>query len=53
MQGDSGGQLMLEDKSLVGIVSWGKGCGLPDYPGKKKPIVILIELSDYLKFVFI
>ena len=36
IQGDSGGQLMLKDEVLlVGIVSWGNGCGQPDYPGTK------------------
>ncbi len=33
VKGDSGGQLMLKDEILVGIVSWGQGCGQPDYPG--------------------
>lgn len=31
-QGDSGGPLLVNDK-LAGIVSWGRSCALPDYPG--------------------
>ncbi|KAL7305309.1 hypothetical protein TKK_0002440 [Trichogramma kaykai] len=31
-QGDSGGPLAINYR-LVGIVSWGRGCALPEYPG--------------------
>ena len=31
-QGDSGGPLLI-DNTVVGIVSWGNGCAVPNYPG--------------------
>lgn len=32
-QGDSGGPLVDDETKLVGVTSWGEGCGLPQYPG--------------------
>lgn len=31
--GDSGGPLVYEHRVLIGIVSWGKDCGVVRYPG--------------------
>ncbi|XP_014253064.2 trypsin-1-like isoform X2 [Cimex lectularius] len=48
-QGDSGGPLLLntegEKFEIVGIVSWGVGCGRPGYPG------VYTRVTSYLNWV--
>ncbi|XP_054008764.1 transmembrane protease serine 9-like [Hylaeus anthracinus] len=43
-QGDSGGPLVVNGK-LVGIVSWGQGCGKPNYPG------VYTDVSYYRQWI--
>ncbi|XP_043266310.1 trypsin beta-like [Colletes gigas] len=43
-QGDSGGPLVVSGQ-LVGIVSWGVGCGTPNYPG------VYTDVSYYRQWV--
>ncbi|CAD6222698.1 GSCOCT00001097001.2-RA-CDS [Cotesia congregata] len=43
--GDAGSPLVINDR-LVGIVSWGYGCGLPNYPG------VYTDISAYRFWVY-
>lgn len=47
-QGDSGGPLMYHSHlwQVVGIVSWGHGCGGPSTPG------VYTKVTDYLNWIF-
>merc|ERR1712154_642457 len=52
--GDSGGPLWdSENNVLVGIISWGYGCALPQYPGVYAQISSRVSLFHFLASSFL
>ncbi|OQR78646.1 hypothetical protein BIW11_00270 [Tropilaelaps mercedesae] len=54
-EGDSGGPLVLKDEdsgawNLIGIISWGIGCALPNQPGVYTRIT---KFSDWMKQIIV
>jgi len=49
-QGDSGGPLVeIESGFVVGIVSWGRGCALPGYPGVNTEVAYFMDWVEDTK----
>ncbi|PVI04580.1 trypsin-domain-containing protein [Periconia macrospinosa] len=45
-QSDSGGPIVDADKTVIGVVSWGFGCALPNYPGVYARVGALLDFIN-------